>query len=81
MVVLGGGAVSYERGAPVKVQGLLDHNVRFTDPISPKPVLRLHRLLHLRTSSRGILRNQAERGNIDFSSKTTVLLNLRLRTS
>ena len=40
---------------------------RFTDPISPKPVLRLHRLLHLRTCSGGILRNQAERGNIDRS--------------
>ena len=37
---------------------------RFTDPISPKPVFRLHRLLHLRTSSGGILRNQAERENI-----------------
>ena len=32
---------------------------RFTDPISPKPALRLHRLLHLRTSSGDI---QAERG-------------------
>ena len=40
---------------------------RFTDPISPKPLLRLHRLLHLRTSSGGILRNQAERGEIDRS--------------
>ena len=40
---------------------------RFTDPISPKTVLRLHRLLHLRTSSGGILWNQAERGEIDRS--------------
>ena len=31
----------------------------------PKPVRRLHRLNHLRTSSGGILRNQAEWGEID----------------
>ena len=33
---------------------------RFTDPISPIPVLRLRRLLHLRTSSGSIPWNQAE---------------------
>ena len=35
---------------------------RFTDPIPSEPVLRLRRLLHLRMSSGGILRNQADRG-------------------
>ena len=34
---------------------------RSTDPISPKPDLRLRRLLHPRISSGGILRNQADR--------------------
>ena len=34
---------------------------RFIDPIPPKPVLRLRRLLHPRTSSGSIPRNQAER--------------------
>ena len=36
---------------------------RFTDPIPPKPVLRLRRLLHPRTSSGSIPRNQTERGH------------------
>jgi hypothetical protein len=35
---------------------------RSTDPIFPKPVLHLRRLLHPRTSSGGVLRNQAGRG-------------------
>ena len=45
----------------VKVVDLFELD-RFTDPIPPKPVLRLRRLLHPRTSSGSIPRNQAERG-------------------
>jgi len=44
----------------VKVVDLFELD-RFTDPIPPKPVLRLRRLLHLRTSSGSIPLNQAER--------------------
>ena len=41
--------------------------IQQAESTAPKPVLRLHRPLHLRTSSGGILRNQAERGKIDRS--------------
>jgi hypothetical protein len=64
--VLEGQAFSYRRDIPVPRYSRARLN-RLRVLRATKPVLRLHRLLHLRTSLGGILRNQAGRGEIDRS--------------